>query len=82
MPGAYTARMKSGFVPLTGPNTASTWLVKRIISASRPQARPKAIAKNGPRDRIDISPCRFTLSPECRGMVVMLPPKKDSILTL
>src|SRR5512133_575236 len=46
MPGAYTARMKSGLVPLTGPNTASTWLVKRIINASRPQASPKALSED------------------------------------
>jgi hypothetical protein len=56
MPGAYTAKMKSGLVPLTGPKTASICLVKRIITARSPQASPKAIAKNGPSDRMDISP--------------------------
>jgi hypothetical protein len=76
MPGEYTAKMKSGFVPLTGPNAASIWLVKRIISARRPQARPKAIAKNGPSDRMDISPCRVMSSAECRGVAVILPPKE------
>lgn len=51
MPGVYTTRMKTGFVPLTGPKSASTRAVKRSARMAIPQPSPKVRAKNGPSAR-------------------------------
>ena len=55
MAGEYTAKMNSGWVPLTGPKMASICSGKRIGRAATPHPSPKARAKNGPSDLMVIS---------------------------
>jgi hypothetical protein len=52
MPGDYTARTKSGFMPLTRTKHRLNLAREEDINAMRLQARPKAMAKNGPSDRM------------------------------